>query len=577
MGQRRIMNVYNIDTKEAIQDLLACFQDGSFSVSSFNAPEIAGTLNGEPVKFIVENQYLSLLPVSEKYDRLIYGKDQTENIVSVEVVDNVLIKFIEKDGQVFTTKESYKPWLITAGLINKDKQTVLEGKQAYKWMTEFDSYEEWKKAKSNLYGKRDFYVVNNLKEQAMLRNGMTYFKGMKLQDVSVLSFDIEAAGLKKDSKSKVFCITNVFRNSHGTIKKHFYLDDYEDDEQSMLTDWCNWVRQMNPSVILGHNIYSYDLPYLDHCCANNLFLGRDGSKISFSSKPRQKRKDGTQSYEYFEAKIFGRELIDTMFLAITYDIGRKYESYGLKSIIKQEGLEKPDRTFIDASQISFYYENRKKNPEMWEKVKQYAAEDADDALKLYDLMMPAFFYMTQNISKPFQEMLLSATGSQINNMMVRSYLQEGHSIAKACDVERFEGGISMGINGIYKNTLKWDIVSAYPHTIIQYELNDDIKDPFRNFLKMVKYFTKERIKNKKLSKSTGQQYYEDLQQSMKVVINSFFGFCGAPGLNYNSPQIAARITRECRGYIEKAILWATGKTSKDWGYIPTTERDNDEE
>lgn len=569
------MNVYNIDTKDALQDLLACFQDGSFSVSSFNAQEVAGTLNGEPVKFIVEKQFLPLLPVKDKYDHLIYGKDQTENIVSVEVVENTLIKFIEKNGVVSTTEEPYKPWLITAGLLNKNKQTKLVGSQYYNYIAEFASYEEWKTAKSNLYGKRDFYVVNNLKEQAMLRNGVTYFKGMKLQDVSVLSFDIEAAGLKKDAKSKVFCITNVFRNSHGEIRKHFYLDEHDGNEQEMLSHWANWVRTMDPSVILGHNIYSYDLPYLDHCSGNNLFLGRDGSKVSFSSKARQKRKDGTQSYDYFEAKIFGREIIDTMFLAITYDVGRKYESYALKSIVKQEGLEKQGRTFIDASQISKYYEERHTKPEMWEKVKQYAAEDADDALKLYDLMMPAFFYMTQNISKPFQEMLLSATGSQINNMMVRSYLQEGHSIAKACEKVPFEGAISYGKPGIYRNCVKYDISSLYPSIMRQYKVYNKEKDPKGNFLNFLETFTVDRLKYKKLAKETGDRSYDDLQGAKKILINSLYGFMGATGLNYNYPDGASEVTRHGREILKKAIEFSTSKPYELWNPVEIEGQDEE--
>ena len=84
---------------------------------------------------------------------------------------------------------------------------------------------------------------------------------------------------------------------------------------------------------------------------NELLLGKDISEIVYSKKPKKFRKDGSQTYDYFEAKIFGRQLIDTFFLSIKYDIARKYESYGLKQIISQEGLEKKDRTKWDFEKI----------------------------------------------------------------------------------------------------------------------------------------------------------------------------------------------------------------------------------
>jgi hypothetical protein len=56
-----------------------------------------------------------------------------------------------------------------------------------------------------------------------------------------------------------------------------------------------------------------------------------------------------------------------MFLSIRYDtFAKKYNSYGLKNIIKQENLERIDRVAYDASQIRFNY----KNPVEWVKIKE---------------------------------------------------------------------------------------------------------------------------------------------------------------------------------------------------------------
>lgn len=497
------------------------------------------------------------------YDnKLIYGRNSTENIVSCEPVENGLILFREVDGQVIAETVKNKYWILTNKHLN-DKQIKLDGDQYYKYLRIYDTFEQ-KEVGRKLLRKNyiDNYHIYDAKEASLLYNGITYYKGMTPKEVSILSFDIESTGLVHDEKSKVVLISNTFRKGGQIVKKLFAYDEYENDAD-MFDAWSMWVQELNPSILCGHNIFGYDLPYMVFCAkkvGTTLNLGRDGSAIRFNDYTSKKRKDGSQDIEYYNAHVYGREIVDTMFLAITYDVGRKYESYGLKPIIKHEGLEKIDRVFYDAGEIRHNY----KNPIEWPKIKAYAMDDADDALALFDLMIPAYFYFAQSVSKTFQQMINSATGAQINNIMVRSYFQDGNSIARADEAEPFEGGISMGIPGIYKNALKWDLASAYPHTIIQFNLYDKRKDPQAYFLEICRYFTANRIKNKKLAKETGERRYKELEQAQKIIINSLFGFCGTPGLQYNAPHIASEITRRCRGYIMDSIKWATNETLEYW-------------
>jgi DNA polymerase elongation subunit (family B) len=189
----------------------------------------------------------------------------------------------------------------------------------------------------------------------------------------------------------------------------------------MIDEWCNWVREKNPSIMCGHNIFGYDLPYMNYCAENagtTLALGRDSSVIKFNKYTSKFRKDGSQDYNYTRCFIYGREIVDTMFLAYHFDFARKYESYGLKQIIKQEGLEIKDRQFYDASQIFKDWHDIEKR----KLIKKYAEHDADDSLALYDLMVSSYFYLSQYVPKSFQTINSSATGSQINSFLVRSYL-----------------------------------------------------------------------------------------------------------------------------------------------------------
>ena len=140
--------------------------------------------------------------------------------------------------------------------------------------------------------------------------------------------------------------------------------------------------------------------------------------------------------------------------------------------------------------------------------------------------------------------------------MLRAYLQQKHSVPKGSPAIDYEGAISVGNPGIYKNVFKVDVASLYPSIMIQYEVYDKDKDPNAYFLELVKTLTAERLKNKKLAKETGDKYYTNLEQSQKILINSAYGFLGATGLNFNSPLKAAFITEMGREILGKSMEWA---------------------
>lgn len=84
------------------------------------------------------------------------------------------------------------------------------------------------------------------------------------------------------------------------------------------------------------------------------------------------------------------------------------------------------------------------------------------------------------------------------------------------------------------------------------------------FLKILKYFTDQRLLDKQEYNKTKNKYYEDVSNSRKIFINSAYGLLGAPGLNFNDPFQAAEVTRKGREILETSIKWATGKSYKEW-------------
>lgn len=475
--------------------------------------------------------------------RLLSGKADLKNVVSVEHHGDKARIFIETEDGVRDMIAPARYYTLYPSQI--EGSVELEGNLHYKYMKDFESKKDWN-AQSQLdrSRRRDAYNIYNPKEAYLTRSGVTYFKGMSINDVSILSFDIETNGLTMDSESKIFMIACTYSKGGKREQKAFFT----------IEDFLSYVRSKDPSIILGHNIFGFDLPYLRHM-ASGLPMGRDGSGLKFARNTSRVRKDGSQSYDYNNVICYGRELIDTFHLALKVGQTKGYDNYSIKTLAKHEGVAKEERVYLDASKIAqdWYDDDKRKL------IIQYALDDTEEALDYFYAVAPAYFYYTQSIPKSFQQVISGASGSQLNALMVRSYLQERHSIPIASERADYEGAISFGNAGIYQNVKKVDVASMYPSIILEYGICDKEKDPKGNFIEVVSQLTKERLENKKLAKDTGKQLYKDLEQAQKIMINSAYGFMGASGLNFNAPDQAAEITRIGREILTRGIKWAEDK------------------
>ena len=492
-------------------------------------------------------------------ESLIYGKDPVQNIVASEVKDNYVINYIADGNKTITEKRDFYYYVLLQEWDNTRECGRLAGKNDYQFFVKFtDKQEMFQYCRALDYRGAKYWRCYNPVESSMLREGFTYYKGMTLDKVSVLSFDIETTGVTIDDNSFVLLISNTFRSRNGVVTKRLFAFDDFDSPTDFINSWCKWVRTVDPDIVVGHNLYGFDFRYL-HAFAKlqntKIRIGRNASSIKIDRNPRKFRKDGSQSYDYNNVHIFGREIVDTFFLSIKYDVQRNYPSYGLKPIIAYEGLEKEGRQHWDFSKNKEPWTN----PTDWTKFKQYAEDDADDALALFDLMAPQYFYYAQSIPKPFQEIINTATGSQVNSFMVRAYLQDSKAIPSPSEKAEFEGAISIGNPGLYKNVFKIDVASLYPSIMLVHKIRNERKDPDNRFLEAVKFFTDQRLEDKRLAAETGKRIYKDLSNGRKIIINSFYGFMGAPGLNFNYPEGAAEVTRRGRSVLNTALEWANTK------------------
>lgn len=495
-------------------------------------------------------------------DRLINGKSELNGIVGIEVTDDTVELFVQDEtGSISSVFNPCRHWILASD--NLDGKFVrLEGDLTYKWGRQFKTRTDWSKCRS-VWKNNDIYTIWNSEEATMAKDGYTMYKGLRQKDISLLSWDIETTGLDGNAPdAKVLLISTTYRDQNTQINKLFSYDDYE-TEADLIDDFSSYINWMNPSLLIGHNVLAYDFPYMQaraEASGTTLNWGRDQSTVEFDNYESKFRLDGTRDLMYKKVKVYGREIVDTFFLANSYDVSKSIESYALKPMIKQLGLEKEGRQYYDAGDIRKNY----KDATEFAKIKQYAIDDAEDPVKLWDRMGPLYFNMAPIFPKPFTEILLSASGSKINGLLVRAYLQDKHSIPKASDAKSYQGALSFAVSGIYSNCFKIDLASLYPSIMLEYEVFDTEKDPRGYLLELVKIFRAKRLEYKKLAAETGDDTWVQMDTTAKSILNSFYGFCGVAGLNFNSPDCAEFITAKGREILEYTISWASGRPLTDF-------------
>src|SRR6185312_6994826 len=169
------------------------------------------------------------------------------------------------------------------------------------------------------------------------------------------------------------------------------------EEGALLAECGRLIRERDPDTIEGHNIFRFDLEYLEARARRHgvtLAWGRDGSALR--GRPARlsvaERTIGFRRYE-----IAGRHVIDTWLLAQLHDVGaRDLPSFGLKDIARHLGVAAADRTYIDASAIA------RELAEAPERLMAYAADDAVETLGIGAILAPPYFVQAQLLPFDYQ-------------------------------------------------------------------------------------------------------------------------------------------------------------------------------
>ncbi|MGD8228220.1 MAG: DNA polymerase domain-containing protein [Desulfobacteraceae bacterium] len=511
-------------------------------------------------------------PLALEENEVLFGADPTEGIVAVEPLGEEQMRLFVRQGERLLAKDQpFRPFLLVEkenlmeGYKRPFQVEQLTGTNAYRCLILFESWGDCRKAKtylqkqtgespSSLYA--PYLFLSDPVHQFLLLTGKALFKGLPFKDLHRLALDIETActpgyEFPNPRREGDRIISIALMDNHGYEEVFF---GQEMGEKEMLMALGERISRLDPDVLEGHNLFNFDLEYIvarARMHRVDLQWGRDGSR------PRIRRSRfnvAERTIDYTRMEIFGRHVIDTLFLLQYYDVtARELESYGLKAAAQHFGLSTENRTYIEADRIQWAYDHE---PDL---LKSYNLDDVRETLALSELLGHSFFLQARIFPYSFQNIFVRGNATKINALFLREYLRQRASVPRPEGGGAVEGGYTdVFVKGVVHHVVHCDVASLYPSIMLSFDLkpSSDNLGVFLPLLKDLKDFRLEAKGRAQRARSPQERdYHQALQQTFKILINSFYGYLGTELHQFSDPEVAAEVTRQGRDLIRQMLSW----------------------
>jgi DNA polymerase I len=363
--------------------------------------------------------------------------------------------------------------------------------------------------------------------------------------LKILSFDVETS-LKEP---KIYCISCVVKSDGELDSRCFY-----GDEKKMIQDFTDFIEDSDPDVITGYNIDGFDIPQiLLRAAALHMpdpYWGRyPGALSQYNNR-----------FWWTE----GRVIIDAWWAVKRY----------LKP--KQETLNAVSKLLLGEEKHDV---DPKKMDEEWEadrdRVMKYCTQDALLAMKVLEkvgILQRSMDLAT--VSKlPLDDVVNGTTSQLVDSILIRLADQNKVGVPMTMrggeDVETIEGGYVHEMKpGLYHWVLTLDFRSMYPSMIISKNICFTTLSPQGTIVSptgarfldksvrvgllptILRFLMDERAATKKAMKDAKsaeeREYYNGLQEAIKILMNSFYGVLASSFYRFTDPKIGASITSFAR-------------------------------
>ena len=467
------------------------------------------------------------------------------------------MQLYRRDGAVTVSERvPFAPFLLVsdpahvAGAPGVRGVRELEGAGGLRHLASFAAWSDALAARDRCRATPPSAFLTDPVQQFLLVTGRTSFRGLVFDELKRLALDIEVItteGHEFPNAAREGDRIVAVALADSTGYRHVVRGD-ELDEKTLLETCVRLVRERDPDVIEGHNIFRFDLPYLEARARRHgvaLAWGRDGSVAR--SRPSQLRV-AERSITFPRYEMAGRHVVDTWMLAQLHDVGgRDLPSFGLKEIARHLGVAAADRTYVDASDV------RGELASSPDRLMAYALDDAVETLAIARILAPPYFAQAQVVPFDYQATVLRGAAAKIDALLLREALRRGRAVPVPQAGTSVGGGYTaVFMRGVARPVLHVDVTSLYPSLMLA-DAIAPASDDCGAFLALLAELRDFRVRAKRLAREAedtrGRAHANAMQQSFKILINAFYGYLAFGNGHWNDYAAANRVTDRGRDVV----------------------------
>ncbi|MGI8438224.1 MAG: DNA polymerase domain-containing protein [Chthoniobacterales bacterium] len=498
----------------------------------------------------------------------LFGFDPTPRIVAIELGDTGTVRGYRRGegGTTVCETEEFHPFVwaeadaADLGLTNAER---LAGDLKYQWLITTDSWKELIALRNGLKSAgRAFFALSDPVQHYLTSTGRTLFKGMELEELTRMQIEILAPSGEGDlAEASQNPIASIALSDNSGWEELIVVDcaNAESSEHDAIKRLTSLIKERDPDVIEGHNLFRFDLPYLvarARKAKTKLDWGRSGGFLR--SRP-SRLQIAEKTIDYPKFAVDGRHFVDTFLLAHFYDVGmRSLNGFERIDVAQHFG-------FCDGAEFSSLSgkELQRAYLDGDERYTKRALCAVRETRAVSDLLSPSYFIQAQIFPYNYQDVIVRGNATRINALFLREYFRQRHSIPEMPMAVGFEGGYTaMFATGVIRDVWHCDIASLYPSVMLQFDCfpATDQLQIFRHLLTDLRTFRLEAKANMRAESEVGRQrHFHALQNTFKILINSFYGYLGFAQGHFADFDAAARVTQIGRDLLQKMIDWLNSR------------------
>jgi len=492
---------------------------------------------------------------------LLFGADSTPRIVAIELGETGTVNVYrrEPDGSTATDVEPFHPFVwadsdvVDLGIETEKLQSDLK----YGWLITVDSWKELIALRNGLKSAgRDFFAFTDPVQHYLTATGRTLFKELPFEQLKRMQLEVLSAAGSADPGDNDHIMSIALSDNTGWEELNIVdPNNIDESERNALKRLTALIKERNPDVIEGHNLFRFDLPYLvDHAKKLKTKLDWGRSDGFLRSRP-SRLQIAEKTIDYPKFTIGGRHFVDTFLLAQFYDVGmRSLAGFERADVARHFDLcDSEDISTLTGKELQRAYLDDS------ESFRRRALCGVRETRTLSDLLSPSYFIQAQIFPYNYQDVIVRGNATRINALFLREYFRQRHSIPELPMVRAFEGGYTdIFFTGVAREVWHCDIASLYPSVMLQFDCfpATDQLQIFRHLLTDLRTFRLEAKAKMRAEKDPAKQHHlQALQNTFKILLNSFYGYLGFAQGHFADFDAAARVTQIGRDLLKKMIEW----------------------